>query len=180
MEQLSLKQIADFCGGYVDEKYADIAVNGIGKDNRNINKGDLFVAICGSNFDGHNFAEAAVKTGAAAALVSKKPENSEYPYVLVENTVTALQKIAAGYRDTFSDLKVVGITGSVGKTTTKEMCAAVLSSKMYTHKTLGNLNIPIILEADIGHVMPQLAIVNGAIINVTSENGKGRIETKLK
>lgn len=140
MEQLTLGKIAEFCDGEIPNEYRDVLINGICKDNRIVNQGDLFIAIEGASFDGHDFVKSAAQAGASAALVSKAVDGAGIPCVLVENTVDALQKIATGYREMFENLKVVGITGSVGKTTTKEMCAGVLSAKMYTHKTMGNLN----------------------------------------
>lgn len=140
MEQLTLEQVAAFCGARIRDTYSDIYVNGISRDNRNVNPGDLFVAIRGESFDGHDFVESAAKAGAVAALVSTPMPECSIPTLLVEDTVSALGLIAGRYRRMFENLKVVGITGSVGKTTTKEMCASVLSESMYTLKTQGNLN----------------------------------------
>jgi len=140
MEQLTLEQIAAFCGAEIQENYSDIFINGISRDNRYVNPGDLFVAIKGENFDGHSFVEKAAQAGASAALVSRDVPEAGVPLLIVEDTIAALQEIAKGYRNMFNEITVVGITGSVGKTTTKEMCASVLSEGLYTLKTQGNFN----------------------------------------
>lgn len=140
MEQLTLEQVASFCGAEIKPEYQDVYVNGISRDNRCVNPGDLFVAIRGEKFDGHAFVKEAAKAGAVAALVSEPVDDVPVPALLVEDTVLALQAIAGNYRKLFGDIKVVGITGSVGKTTTKEMCSSVLSKGLYTLKTQGNLN----------------------------------------
>ncbi len=140
MEQLTLEQVASFCGAEIKPEYRDIYVNGISKDNRTVSSGDIFIAIRGEKFDGHAFVNKAADAGAVAALVSEPVCDASIPTLVVEDTVLALQKIAKNYRAMFEDIKVVGITGSVGKTTTKEMCASVLSQGLYTLKTLGNLN----------------------------------------
>ena len=110
-------------------------------DTRKIEKGSLFVALCGEKFDGHDFAAKAIEDGAAAVVSQKKAQDlgKNIPTIEVENTYTALLDLAKGYRESL-DLCVVGVTGSVGKTTTKDMIAAVLSQGMKTQKTQGNLN----------------------------------------
>ncbi len=137
MERLSVKYISELCGGTLCGENA--YVTGVVRDNREILGGELFVAIRGEKFDGHSFVHNAAEKGAAAVLVSKKTEGLSIPQIIVDDTVEALGKIATGYLATLS-IKKVCITGSVGKTTTKEMCAAVLSSSFRTHKTAGNYN----------------------------------------
>lgn len=139
MEMLSLDQIARFCGARVKDTYQDISITGISRDNRMVKPGDLFIAIKGACFDGHDFVRQAAEAGAAAALVSTPMPELPIPALLVEDTIAGLQAIARRYRELFG-VRVVGITGSVGKTTTKEMCASVLSEGLYTLKTQGNLN----------------------------------------
>lgn len=136
MEKRNLSQIAEYLNFNTD--YPDVCVTGVKRDNRQVEPGDLFIAIKGENFDGHNFVTSAAESGAVAALVSEDVEAS-IPCLKVEDTVLGLQKIARGYRSEF-EIPIVGITGSVGKTTTKEMIACVLSEKHNTHKTQGNLN----------------------------------------
>lgn len=107
-------------------------------DTRKIEDGCLFVAIKGENFDGHDFASKAIENGAQAVLCEKDCGLGERQ-ILVESTRLALLDLAGYYRSLFN-IKVIGITGSVGKTTTKEMVHAVVSSKYNTLKNEGNLN----------------------------------------
>ncbi len=136
MEMRALSQIASYLN--IEKSFPDIEISGIEKDNRKVGKGDLFLAIKGENFDGHDFAASAVENGAVAVLCEREM-NLDVPCLVVDNTISALQKIASDYRCEFTP-KVVGVTGSVGKTTTKEMIARVLSEKYNTLKTEGNLN----------------------------------------
>ncbi len=136
MERMAASEIARFCDGKLIGE--DTVVCGVARDNREVVAGDLFVAIVGQNFDGHSFVSDAAKKGAAAALVSKKTD-APIPQILVDDTLRALSFIARGYRDRMPARRVC-ITGSVGKTTTKEMISATLSAKYKTHKTQGNYN----------------------------------------
>lgn len=119
------------------------AINGVSIDSRKINKGDLFFAIKGENFDGHDFIEEVISKGASAVVIEKsyfeKFKEKNFPIILVENTIKALGELANIYRKKFN-VKIIGLTGSNGKTTTKEMIAKVLASKYNTLKTEGNLN----------------------------------------
>ncbi len=137
MERLSAAYIADLCGGRLLGE--DAYITGVVRDNREICGRELFVAIRGENFDGHAFVHDAEARGAAAVLVSQEMSGLNIPQIIVSDTVAALGEIARGYLGTLS-LRRVCITGSVGKTTTKEMCAAVLSAVFKTHKTQGNYN----------------------------------------
>ncbi len=137
MESLSASKIAEFCKGRLAG--ADAAVCGISRDNREIKQGELFVALCGERFDGHDFALDAEKRGAAAALVERELSALSIPQIIVSDTLTALSDMACGYLSEMRARRVC-ITGSVGKTTTKEMTASVLSAKYKTHKTEGNYN----------------------------------------
>lgn len=107
-------------------------------DTRKITDGCLFIAIKGDNFDGHDFAAKAIESGAKAVIVERDCGLGERQ-ILVENTRLALLDLAGYYRSLFN-IPVIGITGSVGKTTTKEMVHAVMSSKYNTLKNEGNLN----------------------------------------
>lgn len=138
MRPVTLKQIAAWCGGSVTRGDEDIVVRGVSRSSREVQQGDLYVALQGQRFDGHSFIAEAMRNGACAAL-SMFPSGDGIPTVVVENTLTALGDIAAGYRDTLS-AHVLGITGSVGKTTTKEMLAQILSRSMRTTKTQENYN----------------------------------------
>ncbi len=114
---------------------------GISIDSRNIEKGDLFVALKGPSFDGHNYVQAALKAGASAAIVSYIPKEcrKDDNLLLVDDTATALEKLAIASRAR-SKAKVIAVTGSVGKTGVKEALSHVLSKQGKTHATVGNLN----------------------------------------
>ncbi len=135
MIPLRLKEIAASLNSSCRE---DKEVLSICTDSRKIIKGCLFIALVGERFDGHDFAAQAIEQGAVAAVCSK-PVETKGEVLLVEDTGKALMQLAAYYRSLFS-YPVVGITGSVGKTTTKEMVFAVLSEKYNTLKNEGNLN----------------------------------------
>lgn len=108
-------------------------------DTRSIKPGELFVALRGENFDGHDFVQVAIDKGAIAAIVDFKFTSSELPLLQVEDTLQAYQKIAQWWRKQFS-IPVIGITGSVGKTTTKELVAALLATQGKVLKTQANFN----------------------------------------
>ena len=148
MSKITLKQAAAWCGGFVEEKYENVEFLGASNDTRLLQKGQLFVALQGAR-DGNAFVPVAMEKGAAAVLCSRV--TGDYPAIVVEDTRIALGKIAAGERQRLS-MKVVGITGSVGKSTTKEMVAAVLESTFRTAKTPANHN------NDIGMPMAILAM----------------------
>ena len=136
MSKITLKQAARWCGGFVEEKYADIEFFGANNDTRVLKPGQLFIALQGAR-DGHDFIPAAMEKGAAAVLCSRKM--GDFPAIYVEDPRTALGKIA---REELRRIgaKVVGVTGSVGKSTTKEMIATVLESAFKTGKTPANHN----------------------------------------
>lgn len=114
-------------------------ITGISKDTRSLRPGDLYIALRGDQFDGHDFVAKAFEKGAAGALVADDFQWRNHPVLQVPDTLLGLQNLARGYRTTWS-ATVVGITGSVGKTTVKEMCADVLSMGGETHRTEGNYN----------------------------------------
>ena len=138
MKPITLKQLADWCGGHIKPEHEQIVVSGVQTDSRKVQQGDLFVAIKGDNLDGHQYAAQAMQQGAAAALVSEEL-NCKLPVIVVKDTVAAYGQIAAGYRQMLG-VKVVCITGSVGKTTTKEMTACMLERTYKTAKSSGNHN----------------------------------------
>ena len=117
---------------------SDVEITGIATDSGNAKSGDLFVCIKGERTNGHKYAANAAENGAACVL-SDRDLDISIPYIKVSDTVSALQKAAFGYRKTL-DCKIVGVTGSVGKTTTKEFIASALSSQLSVHKTDGNKN----------------------------------------
>ena len=136
MGVITLEQAAQWCGGRIDPKYAQVSFLGANNDTRKIRPGQLFVALKGQR-DGHNFVTAALQSGAAAVLCSQ--EVGDVPAILVEDTRKALGDIARAERQRIG-MKVVGITGSVGKSTTKEMIADVLGKAYRVSKTPANHN----------------------------------------
>ena len=142
MNRLSIFQIAEFAGAAISSGDSKLSIDKISTDSRALKRGELFVALHGENFDGHNFVESAAKAGAAGAIVDsswkgKVPEN--FALIRVKDTLQAYQKLAANYRNSLS-LKVVAITGSNGKTSTKDFAAAVLARRFRVTKTEGNFN----------------------------------------
>lgn len=137
MISLKLKDIAAFCGGKL---YGDgeTVIKSVTKDSREIPEHSLYIALKGERFDGNSFTEKAFEGGAFAALGEAEYTFSK-PYIKVKCGKRALLDIAEKYRKMF-DIPAVAVTGSVGKTTTKEIIASVLSEKFNTLKTEGNLN----------------------------------------
>ena len=148
MGRITLQQAAAWCGGKVDPKYSDVTFFGANIDTRKIEAGQLFVALQGVR-DGHDFIDVAFEKGAAAVLCTHC--DGDYPAIVVPDTRIALGQIAKCERLRLG-MKVVGITGSVGKTTTKEMVAAVLAECYRVKKTPVNHN------NDIGLPMTILSI----------------------
>lgn len=136
MGRITLEQAAQWCGGTVNPKYKDVTFLGANNDTRKLKPGQLFVALQGVR-DGHDFIPAAMEKGAGAVLCTHC--DGDYPAIVVEDTRLALGDIARGERQRLG-MQVVGITGSVGKSTTKEMVAAVLGSTYRVNKTPANHN----------------------------------------
>lgn len=141
MKNLTLKNITDVCQGsyHGDPDLLHQEVSGVTIDSRKVEPGYLFVAIDGVRVNAHKFIPDTVKAGALCVVSHEDLGETDYPYILVESTGQALLDIAKLYRDSF-DIKVIGITGSVGKTSTKEMIASVAAQKYKVHKTQGNFN----------------------------------------
>ena len=141
MKNLTIENVIRACGGkwLGDAAGLETELSAVTTDSRSVTPGCLFAAIKGERADGHDYIAATLAKGAACALCERKPEGINGRMILVPDTVTALQKIAAFYRAQF-DIPVIGVTGSVGKTTAKEMVAAVLSERFRVHKTSGNFN----------------------------------------
>ena len=119
----------------------EVEFTGVTTDSRAVKQGELFVALSGDNFDGHSFCAKAVELGAIGVLVSKPVAVPEgITVLLVEDTLKAFQEMARAYRRSFAGLKVFAITGSNGKTSTKDMLAAALGAKYRVIKTQGNFN----------------------------------------
>jgi UDP-N-acetylmuramoyl-tripeptide--D-alanyl-D-alanine ligase len=143
MDRIPLDEIAVMSGAKLLGNGSQIAVSSINKDTRTIRQGDLYIGLRGDNFDGNKFAADALAKGAAAVLLDS-PEEAEklaasHPVLLAEDSLAALTRLAAAWR-TRLKLKVLAITGSAGKTSTKEFAAAVLGSRFKVVKTEGNLN----------------------------------------
>ena len=136
MGRITLEQAAKWCGGKIDPQYKDVVFYGASNDTRTLKKGQLFVALQGQR-DGHEFVPAALEKGAAAVLCAHR--DGDYPAIEVKDPRTALGDIARGERNRL-DMKVVGITGSVGKSTTKEMVACVLETTFRIGKSPANHN----------------------------------------
>lgn len=141
MKHMSLREIAAASGGtyYGNKASLSLEVTGVAIDSRKIEAGYLFIPIKGARVDGHDFIPQVMEKGALCTLSEKKLEDASYPYIMVESCEQAMKDIAQHYR-TALGIKVVGITGSVGKTSTKEMIASVLSQKYNVLKTAGNFN----------------------------------------
>ena len=116
MDKTTLSQIASAIGA--SQPAVDTEVTGVTIDSRTVEPGWLFVAIIGENFDGHNFVNAVLENGAAAAICSRPMPDAPGPVLVVEDTVRALGALAA-YNRSLYNIPLVGLTGSVGKTTSK-------------------------------------------------------------
>ena len=142
MNPLSILQIAEHSGAKLEQGDGKIVIERISTDSRTIKKGELFVALRGENFDGHKFIESTAKAGAAGAIVDLKwnvKAPAKFAIIRAEDTLLAYQNLAANYRKALS-IKVLAITGSNGKTSTKDFAASVLGRKFRVTKTQGNFN----------------------------------------
>ena len=158
MNPLSILQIAEFAVAKLEQGDGKKSVERISTDSRTIKEGELFVAIRGENFDGHKFVEDVAKSGAAGAIVDlnwkgKVPAN--FAVIRADDSLLAYQNLAANYRKSLP-IKVLAITGSNGKTSTKDFSASVLGRKFRVTKTQGNFNNHVglprtILEANSEH-----------------------------
>lgn len=116
-----------------------VPIKGVATDTRILKTGEIFVALTGEKFDGHSFVDEAIARGAVAVIVSRQIDEIDVPQFVVTDTLKAYQQIARWWRDRFT-IPVIGITGSVGKTTTKELMAAVLKTQGKVLKTQANFN----------------------------------------
>ncbi len=178
MKAMSLREIAAACSGhyYGEETKLGQSVTGVAIDSRKIEEGFLFVPIKGARVDGHTFIPQVMEKGALCTLTEEPLGEVTYPYILVESCEQALKDLAEHYRKAL-DIRVVGITGSVGKTSTKEMIASVLSQKYAVLKTAGNFNNEIGLPLTIFNIRDehQVAVLEMGI----SEFGEMRRLSKM-
>ncbi|HEX4165218.1 MAG TPA: UDP-N-acetylmuramoyl-tripeptide--D-alanyl-D-alanine ligase [Bryobacteraceae bacterium] len=196
--ELSLGEVKESIGAKTsgpasDAQLAVMRAIGWSIDSRQLNPGDLFFAIKGNNFNGHAFVEKAFDRGAVAAVVSETPAHPSCPALQVPDTIAALQKLAVHARNLWNK-PLVAITGSAGKTSTKEIVAVLLSTRFLISKTVGNLNnhlgLPLTLlrlnpDADIGVVelgmnrageLRHLAAIARPQIGVVTNVGYAHIE----
>lgn len=141
MKHMSLQEITDACGGtyHGDPALASREVSSVVIDSRKAEQDSLFIAIKGARVDGHTFIPQVMEKGALCSVSEQDLGDVPYAYIRVDSCEQALKDIAEHYRCSL-DIKVVGISGSVGKTSTKEMIASVLSQKYCVLKTEGNFN----------------------------------------
>lgn len=170
MIKKTLGEIAKMIDGEIsDEKYADTKIEGISTDSRTIDPGELYIPLVGEIFDGRIFIKECEEKGAKAFLIDnpeKINKTVSIPYVRVADTKKALQDLAAAYRRELP-CKVVAITGSNGKTTTKDLLYKVLSEKYKTQKTMGNLNNEIGVPKTVLALNPDTEV---AIIELGTDN----------
>jgi UDP-N-acetylmuramoyl-tripeptide--D-alanyl-D-alanine ligase len=139
---LKISEIINALNGEMLQGDKNILINGISTDSRTIKKGELFIPLKGNNYDGERFLEDALKIAAAALTANEKNKKLimyDKPLIYVRDTFEALHKLSRYYRDKFN-IPVIAVTGSSGKTTTKDMIHAVLSKKFNVLKTEGNFN----------------------------------------
>lgn len=142
MLNCSLSEIEKMSGGdSLDSKYRDIIVKGVSTDSRNIKSENLFIPLIGENFNGHKFIQNIIDKNAKATLWNRDEPlpDLDFPFILVDDTTKALQTLAYSYLQKVSP-KVIGITGTNGKTSTKDILASLLKTQYKTHKTAGNFN----------------------------------------
>lgn len=140
MFKLQLSEIAEAVGGtlILPPSCADIAVESLSIDTRSLKAGDLFCALVGERFDAHDFIESLPDT--VSGVITEKQKDVSFAQILVDDTSLALGRLAAHCRKKTNPKWRIGITGSVGKTTTKEMITDILEKAMQVHSTVGNFN----------------------------------------
>jgi len=142
MNPLSISQIVDFAGARLEQGDGNASVERVSTDSRTLKKGDLFVALHGQNFDGHKFVEDVAKSGGAGSIVDlnwREKVLAQFAIIRAADTLLAYQNLAANYRKSLP-INVLAITGSNGKTSTKDFAASVLGRKFRVTKTQGNFN----------------------------------------
>ncbi len=192
---LAIKDILVYAKGHLVSGNATATISGISTDTRSLKKGDLFLALKGKNFNGHAFIHEAIRKGAGALLISEKLSSARVsiPVISVKDTLMAYGDLARGYRERFS-IPIVAITGSVGKTTTKELAAKVLSARFRllknyqtenneigVAKTLFNLEVKhklAVLEFGTNHFgeIKRLASIGKPTVAVLTNIGESHLE----
>ncbi len=145
MIKMRIKEVADILNaGYMDFLDVDKYIEGISIDSRKVSENNLFVPIKGATTNGHSYINDVINAGAIATLWNKDEPNppTDIAVILVDDTLKALQELSCFYRNTLK-VKIVGVTGSNGKTSTKDITASILSQKFKTQKTMGNYNTEI-------------------------------------
>lgn len=174
MIQRSYVEIARMAGGRASGLFAELQIRGVSKDTRTIRPGNLYIPLIGERFDGHDYVREAIDKGAAASLwQADHPHPPEgVPLIVVDHALEGLQQLARSYLDQLH-VRVVGITGSNGKTTTKDFVASVLGTTYRVHKTAGNLN------GDIGLPLTILELADDTEIAVLEMGMRGLGEIEL-
>ena len=149
----------------------EVEASGLVTDSREVQKGDMYIAIPGKRVDGHSFLTEVFEKGAVSALVNHVNTNIDGKQILVDDPVKAIGKVSTVWRSQF-DVPVIGITGSNGKTSTKELLKHILSAKFDIHATEGNYNTSIGLPL----TLLQLTSFHGASILEMGANQPGDIE----
>ena len=166
MKNMTLQNIAKACNGTLvcEKGQEEILIKGAVLDSRLVEEGYLFFATKGEKVDGHSFIGQVAEKKAACVVCEKAPENVKIPYILVEDSFNALKKVAIYYRENLA-IPVIGITGSVGKTSTKEFISSVLGVRYKVLKTEGNFNNEIGLPLTILRIRDehQVAVVEMGI-----------------
>ena len=174
MIKRTLAQVAQMCGGQLaDEQYGTIQINGVCTDSRQLGTNQLFIPIVGDHFDGHRFVSSSMESGAEASLWQRDhgPPPAQTPVVVVDDTLISLQSLAKKYLEE-CQTTVVAVTGSNGKTTTKDIIYSLLSTKYDVHKTEGNFN------NHIGMPLTILSMASDAQVIVLEMGMSGRGEIK--
>ena len=141
--KLTINKLAEIINGKIYSGDKDIICSSFSKDTRTINKGEVYIGIKGENFDGNTLYEDAFNKGAICSILEESSfdfkENINKPIILVDNSIDALKKLGEYCRNN-SDATFIAVTGSVGKTSTRDMIYSVVSKKYKSLKTLGNYN----------------------------------------
>ena len=177
MKSITVTRAAAICGGKLNcRPRVDIELGKVVIDSRAVEAGDFFVAYKGERVDGNDYITAALDKGAACCLASRVPKGETRPVIVVPDVQKALELICAEYRKSLN-IPIIGITGSVGKTTAKEMIASVLSQRFNVLKTDGNLNNQIGVPMTISRIEPQheAAVVEMGISGFGEMSGLARI-----